>query len=175
MTFWGKLTEVLVGHSEMVSYLPSACQPPVLKIKRLKPEAIMPKYMTRGAVAFDVHSIEDTIIYPVHMKFTQHMMMVHTGLAVQLPPNHEMTVRQRSGMSLKFPNYIAICVGTIDEDYRGELTIPIFNHSTEPITIKYGDRIAQCVVSPIARCKIEEVEKLDETVRGEGGFGSTDV
>lgn len=177
MTFWNELIKKMgLYHYSGTTTIYTPMYPhPVLKIKKLRPEAIIPKYMTKGAVAFDVHSIDDVIVYPTHMMFTQHMKMVHTGLAVQLPPNHEMTIRQRSGMSLKFPNYIAICVGTIDEDYRGELTIPIINHSTTQITIKHGDRIAQCVVSPIARCKIEEVEELSETERGKRGFGSTDT
>jgi dUTP pyrophosphatase len=139
-----------------------------LKIKKLDEKAIIPQYATKGSVAFDIHSIEDAIIGP------QRMVMIHTGIAVQLPKDHEMTVRQRSGMSLVYPNYIAISIGTIDEDYRGEITVPIYNHyNFKHIEIKEGDRIAQCVVSPITRVKFKLVKKLDDTARGTGGFGHT--
>jgi dUTP pyrophosphatase len=140
----------------------------ILKIKKLLDDAIVPKYETDGAVAFDLCSIEDRTIY-----FNQ-MKMVHTGLAVQIPEGYEMTVRQRSGMSLKYHNYIVISIGTIDQDYRGEIMVPIINRmSKEVMRIKKGDRIAQAVISPIIRCEIKLVDELDSTDRGSGGFGST--
>ena len=99
--------------------------------------------------------------------------MVSTALQVEIPKNSELTIRQRSGLSKTFPNYIAIGIGTIDTDYRGQILIPVINNSTIDFIISKGMRIAQGIVSPIIRCVIEEVDKLSETDRGEGGFGST--
>ena len=140
-----------------------------LKIKKLRPDATMPRYMTKGAVAFDISAVETYFIKPGDKE------QIHTGLAVQLPDGYEMTVRQRSGISLKFPNYIVIGHGTIDMDYRGEIIVPVINNTNEDFPIVKGLRIAQCVVSPIIQCDIEEVEELDETERGTGGFGSTNL
>ncbi len=140
----------------------------IICFKKLRPDAITPKYMTKGAVAFDISSVEYCILDPGDKAF------IHTGLAFQVPEGYEMTVRQRSGISLKFPNYITIGVGTIDTDYRGEIMIPVKNNNpVETFSIVKGLRLAQCVVSPIEQCKIVEVDELDETVRGSGGFGHT--
>jgi dUTP pyrophosphatase len=140
-----------------------------LLIKKLQPNAIIPEYQTEGSVAFDLHSCESGSLQPGETR------MFHTGLAIELPKNHEMQIRQRSGMSLNFPNYITIGVGTIDEDYRGEITIPIKNNNNkgEYLTITSGDRIAQAIVSPVTKCHIIETNELSGTERGKGGFGST--
>lgn len=140
----------------------------ILKWKKLHKDAIIPKYMTQGSVGFDLYSIEDKLIfYGGKPKF------VRTGLAVEIPHGHQMTVRQRSGLSLRFPNYIAIGVGTIDFDYRGELKVPVMNHNNFVIKIHKGDRIAQGIISPIVQCLMFEVNKLSDTDRGTGGFGHT--
>jgi len=100
--------------------------------------------------------------------------MIHTGLAVAIPEGYEINVRARSGLSLKYPNYIAISGGgTIDSDYRGEIIVPVVNHTADVWLIKRGDRIAQCIVSPIKQCELTLMDELPETERGEGGFGST--
>ena len=139
-----------------------------LKIKRLQKDiVVMPKYMTSGSVAFDVRSIEDVALFPKESR------MIHTGLAVEVPIGYELQVRQRSGLSILHPNYIVIGVGTIDQDYRGEIMVPIINNNSISWTILQGDRIAQCVVSPIVKCDIVEVDELSETDRGAGGFGHT--
>lgn len=140
-----------------------------LLIKKVLPHAIIPEYQTHGSVAFDLHSCESMSLMPGETR------MFHTGIAVELPEDHEMQIRQRSGMSLKFPNYITIGVGTIDEDYRGEIMIPIKNNNNdgEYLTVKRGDRIAQAIVSPITKCHIIETNELAGTERGKGGFGST--
>jgi dUTP pyrophosphatase len=141
-----------------------------IKIKKLTENAIIPKYMTSGSVGFDIHSNHKVIFPP------ECMGMVHTGLAVQIPKNTELTVRQRSGISRKFPNYIAIGIGTIDMDYIGEIMVPVINNNPyHNFIIKEGDRIAQCILSPIIQAEIEKVEELDDTDRGTGGFGSTGI
>jgi dUTP pyrophosphatase len=99
---------------------------------------------------------------------------VSTGYAVAIPEGYEINVRARSGLSLKYPNYIAISGGgTIDSDYRGEIIVPVVNHTADVWLIKRGDRIAQCIVSPIKQCELTLMDELPETERGEGGFGST--
>jgi dUTP pyrophosphatase len=138
-----------------------------IKFKKLSDDATIPQYMTDGAVGFDIYSTISITLKP------QKTGMVSTGLAVQIPANTELTIRQRSGLSKIFPNYIAIGIGTIDTDYRGEILIPVVNNSTMEFNISKGTRIAQGIVSPIVRCVIEEADKLSDTVRGEGGFGST--
>lgn len=139
----------------------------ILKVKKLYDDAVIPWYSTDGAVGFDLHSYEDVTLKSGEMK------IVCTGIAVEVPEGYEMTVRQRSGLSIFHPNYIAICIGTIDSDYRGEIKMPIINNADLTFTIKKGDRIAQCVISPIIRCYIKEVQKLSETKRNTSGFGHT--
>jgi len=139
-----------------------------IKFKKLNDSAIIPQYMTKGSVGFDIHSTIDMVIAPTAVG------MITTGLAVEIPTGSELTIRQRSGLSKEYPNYIAIGIGTIDQDYRGEIMIPIANNNRfHNFEIKIGDRIAQGIVSPIIRCVIEEVDELSKTDRGEGGFGST--
>ena len=142
----------------------------VIKFKKLHEYAIIPQYTTSGSVGFDIHSLYQHKIKPREMK------MVNTGLAVQIPEFTELTVRQRSGISRIYPNYIAIGIGTIDFDYRGQILVPIINNNlTKAFYITEGMRIAQCILSPIIRATIEEVNELDQTERGTGGFGSTGV
>ena len=139
-----------------------------LKILKLHEDAIIPKYETKGSVGFDLHSLKEVIVYK------DYTSMIRTGLAVEIPEGYEITVRQRSGKSLQCPNYIAICIGTIDSDYRGEIQIPVINNSQFPIwKVRKGERIAQAIVSPIIQCELVEVDELSETDRGSGGFGHT--
>jgi dUTP pyrophosphatase len=139
-----------------------------IKFKKLDDNAVIPKYMTDGAVGFDIYS---TISLVLAVGGTG---IVTTGLAVEIPKGSELTIRQRSGLSKSYPNYIVIGIGTIDQDYRGEIEIPIVNNNeTNMFKINIGDRIAQGIVSPIIRCVIEEVDNLSDTTRGEKGFGST--
>ena len=143
-----------------------------LYIKKLHKDAKIPKYVYKGDVGFDLSSIEDCLIHCGGYK------MVRTGLAIKLEYGYEMTVRQRSGLSIIYPNYIAIGVGTIDTSYRGEIKIPVINNRADgkSFVIKKGDRIAQGVVSPIVMPEIIEIEEFtDETYRGSNGFGSTGV
>jgi dUTP pyrophosphatase len=98
---------------------------------------------------------------------------VPTGLAVEIPPGFEGQVRPRSGLALKSGVTILNAPGTIDADYRGELTVLLVNLSREAYTIMPGDRVAQLVIAPVTRCDIEEAAELSTTVRGDGGFGHT--
>jgi len=140
----------------------------VLKIKKLYKDAIIPKYQTEGSVGFDFHAISDIQIEPTAYGMTG------TGLSVEVPKGTCMLIFQRSGISKKYSNYIGTSVGVIDEDYRGEIMMPLINHNKfEHLTIKKGNRIAQGVVIPISKCEIIEMEELSETERGQNGFGST--
>lgn len=146
-------------------------------VKKLHPDAIIPKYQTAGASGFDLHALEDVLLMPGETH------LVRTGLSFEIPPNTELQIRPRSGLSAKTKLRIANAPGTVDEDYRGELKVIIENttsryfgivpNSFGGIEIKKGDRIAQAVLCPIIRALIEEVTEINETSRGNGGFGST--
>jgi dUTP pyrophosphatase len=99
--------------------------------------------------------------------------LIPTGFKMELPKGYEAQIRPRSGMSIKHGITLINCVGTIDEDYRGEVCIPIVNISNEEFTINNGDRIAQMVIAPVTKANIIVTTELSDTSRGEGGFGST--
>lgn len=148
--------------------MPSADNTPVL-VKRLPhfDGLELPAYATEGAAGMDVLSAEDVSLAPG----ARHA--VATGLAVAIPQGYEIQVRPRSGLALKHGITVANAPGTIDSDYRGELKVILINHGSEPFEIRRADRIAQLVLAPVTRASWLPVEELDETVRGEGGFGST--
>lgn len=127
----------------------------------------LPAYATDGAVGMDVVSAEDVTLAPG----ARHA--VATGLAVAIPPRFEIQVRPRSGLALKHGITVPNTPGTIDSDYRGELKVILINHGDAPFEIRRGDRIAQLVLAPVTRASWLPVDELDETARGEGGFGST--
>jgi dUTP pyrophosphatase len=146
----------------------------ILKVKKLHDDAVIPKYMSKDAAAFDISALHDVSIYPY--RAVRQIYKVPTGLAFEIPVGYEMNVRARSGLSLKHPNYIVITGGgTIDADYRGPINVFIINHTHEVWKIKKGDRIAQCLVQRAERCTLKEVKELSETERGAGGFGSTGI
>lgn len=139
-----------------------------VKIKRLHPDAIIPKYATPGSAGFDLVAVEDVIIG------TRETKLVRTGLAFEIPEGYEMQIRPRSGLSLKTPLRIANSPGTIDADFRGEVGVIAWNSDRdETIRIQKGDRIAQGVIAPVVRAQFEVVDELSDTERGSGGFGST--
>ena len=148
--------------------MPSRSDVPVL-VKRLpNGEGLdLPAYATDGAAGMDVVSAEDVTIAPG----ARHA--VATGLAMAIPPGFEIQVRPRSGLALKHGITVPNTPGTIDSDYRGELKVILINHGAEPFAILRGDRVAQLVLAPVTRASWLAVEELDETLRGEGGFGST--
>ena len=159
-----------------------------LKIKKLHPDAVVPKYQTKGAAGFDIYSLEDVTIV------AGATALVRTGLAMAIESGYELQIRPRSSKSLNTELFIKNSPGTIDSDYRGEVCIivknntfptrvtahddpffgrPTINLSGEPIFIAKGDRIAQGVISAVTQAEFEVVEELDSTERGSGGFGST--
>ena len=127
----------------------------------------LPAYATDGAAGMDVVSAEDVTIRPGERH------AVATGLSMAIPPGYEIQVRPRSGLALKHGITVPNTPGTIDSDYRGELKAILINHGSEPFAIHRGDRVAQLVLAPVTRAVWNEVEELDETARGSGGFGST--
>ncbi|MCH2486162.1 MAG: dUTP diphosphatase [Erythrobacter sp.] len=127
----------------------------------------LPNYATDGAAGLDVLAAEDCTIAPG----ARHA--VATGFALAIPNGYEIQVRPRSGLALKHGITVPNTPGTIDSDYRGELKVILINHGSEDFAIARGDRIAQLVLAPVVRARWTEVEELDETARGAGGFGST--
>ena len=141
-----------------------------VKITKLNPEAIIPKYAHPTDAGADVCAVEETKIEPGETK------IVKTGIAVAIPVGYEIQVRPRSGLSLKSGLRIANAPGTIDTDYRGEIGIIMTNTGDIPYVIDKGMKIAQLVISQVPRIKwdeVETIEALGTTERGEGGFGST--
>ncbi len=146
-------------------------QPVQIRVKRLPHgEGLpLPAYATDGAAGMDVVAAEDVTLAPM----ARHA--VATGIALAIPDGFEVQVRPRSGLALKHGITLPNTPGTIDSDYRGELKCIMINLGTEPFEIRRGDRIAQLVVAPVQIGRMVEVEALDETVRGAGGFGSTGI
>jgi dUTP pyrophosphatase len=140
-----------------------------LEVRRLRPDAALPRYKTAGAAGLDLAAALDgpITIAPGARE------LVPTGLALAIPDGYEGQVRPRSGLAVEHGVTCLNSPGTIDSDYRGELKVILVNHGAKPFTVAHGDRIAQLVIAPVARAEIAEVAALAETVRGEGGFGST--
>ena len=141
----------------------------VLKIERLPHNKFLPEYKTEGAAGMDLCA---AISEPLELKPLERTL-IPTGLKIELEHGYEAQIRPRSGMSIKHGITLINCVGTIDEDYRGEVCVPVVNISNETYTIQPQERIAQMVISKYEQAKIEVVTQLTETIRGEGGFGST--
>lgn len=141
----------------------------VLKIEKLPHNQILPEYKTEGAAGMDLCA---AISEPLELKPLERTL-IPTGLKIELEHGYEAQIRPRSGMSIKHGITLINCVGTIDEDYRGEVCVPVVNISNETYTIQPQERIAQMVISKYEQAKIEVVTQLTETLRGEGGFGST--
>ncbi|QNQ07660.1 dUTP diphosphatase [Sphingomonas alpina] len=143
--------------------------PITIALKRLPHGANLPlpAYATHGAAGMDVVSAEDKILAPGERA------AVATGFAIAIPEGYEVQVRPRSGLALKHGVTCLNTPGTIDSDYRGEVKIILANLGTEPFVIARGERIAQLVPAPVQRAVLDEVDNLDDTVRGTGGFGST--
>ena len=140
-----------------------------VQVKRL-PNGVgleLPRYATEGAAGMDVVSAETVTLAPG----ARHP--VATGLALAIPQGYEIQVRPRSGLALKHGVTVPNTPGTIDSDYRGELKVIMINHGAEPFPIARGDRVAQLVLAPVTQAAWDEVDELQETARGEGGFGST--
>ncbi len=140
-----------------------------LKFKLTHPDAILPEYAHPGDAGMDVRSVDDLTIKPGERA------LVHTGLVMMLPAGYEAQVRPRSGLALKKGVTVLNTPGTIDEGYRGEVGVILANFGSEDFVVSKGDKIAQIVVAPVTIAQIVETSDVDETERGEGGFGSTGV
>ena len=129
----------------------------------------LPQYQTLGSAGMDLPAaIENTkVISPGEM------VLIPTGFSLALPSSIEAQIRPRSGLAFKNGVTVLNAPGTIDSDYRGEISILLINHGSEPFVINRGDRIAQMVIAQVAQPRLVEVKNLSKTVRGEGGYGST--
>ena len=141
----------------------------ILQIKKLHPQVQLPKYQTKGSAGLDLQA---NISQPMVIKAGE-IVLVPTGLAIALQEGYEAQVRPRSGLALKNGITVLNSPGTIDSDYRGEISVILINHSKQDFIITNGLRIAQLVIAQYAFAKIIEVDDLSTTQRGEGGFGST--
>lgn len=143
-----------------------------LKVKIInKSDNALPCYETLSSAGMDVRASlnEPIVIQPMQR------VLIPTGLRVQLPQGYEMQIRPRSGMALKHGITIANSPGTIDADYRGEIRIIVINLSQQPFVVNNGDRICQMVITRYSHVEWEQVDRLDETVRGDGAFGHTGI
>ncbi|MDO5307836.1 MAG: dUTP diphosphatase [bacterium] len=141
----------------------------ILKILRMEHNKFVPEYKTGGAAGMDLCAAisEPIILKPLERK------LIPTGLKIELEHGYEAQIRPRSGLSIKHGISLINCVGTIDEDYRGEVCVGLVNISNEEYTIQPDERIAQMVIAKVEQANIKVVTELSETQRGEGGFGST--
>ncbi len=140
-----------------------------IKVKKLNENAILPTYGSEYAAGADLYAcMEQSITIAPH-----ETVMIHTGLAMEIPEGYAGLIYPRSGMASKRHLAPANKVGVVDPDYRGEFMIALHNHSNEEQTVEPGERIAQLVITPFITAAFKETDQLDETVRGAGGFGST--
>jgi len=140
-----------------------------LKIERVHEHAKLPNYAHATDSGLDLYSVENVILQPGERR------LVGTGLRIQLPPNTEAQVRPKSGLALKKGITLLNTPGTVDEGYRGEVGVILINLSDEAYEVEMGKKIAQMVIMPVLKVEVEEVESLEDSDRGEGGFGSTGI
>ena len=138
-------------------------------VKKLDPEVLLPSYKTKGSSGMDLMAFlkESIRILP------NTSCLIPTGISIAIPEDVEIQIRPRSGLAAKSNISVLNTPGTIDSDYRGELKIILFNHGNKDFIVNNNDRVAQMVLIPILKIDFEEVNKLPETMRGSGGFGST--
>ena len=140
-----------------------------VNVKKLKPQAVLPTYGSEFAAGADLYAcIENDILV-----FPGETVMIGTGLAMEIPEGYAGLIYARSGLASKKGLAPANKVGVVDPDYRGEFMVALHNHSKDTQTVEKGERIAQLVITPCIQVAFTEAEELNDTVRGEGGFGST--
>lgn len=142
---------------------------PRVLLRKLRPDAIVPRYMTARAAGLDLSAAIDE---PMTLAPGQRAA-IPTGLAIKLPAGYEAQVRPRSGLALEHGVTLVNTPGTIDEDYVGPIVVLLINHGDRPVRIEAGQRIAQLVIAPVVQAELVEVDELPATERGAGGFGST--
>ena len=139
-----------------------------VRIKKLTDTARLPAYGSAYAAGADLYSDEGAFtVAPGETHLT------HTGLSIEIPEGYGGFIYARSGLATKRGLAPANKVGVIDADYRGEIMVSLHNHSDKPQTVEAGERVAQLVIAPFLKAEFEEADELSDTVRGEGGFGST--
>ena len=138
-------------------------------IKKLNPDVQLPAYKTTGASGMDIMAFIDS---PIKLP-PNSSCLVPTGLSIAFSEDYELQIRPRSGLAAKSGITILNTPGTIDSDYRGEIKIILFNHGKEEFIINNKDRVAQMILMPVIKMELEITENLPDTIRGEGGFGST--
>ncbi|EQD99805.1 dUTP diphosphatase [Helicobacter pylori] len=140
-----------------------------IKIQKIHPNALIPEYQTEGSSGFDLHAVEEVMIK------SHGVGLVRIGICLSLEVGYELQVRTRSGLALNHQVMVLNSPGTVDNDYRGEIKVILANLSDKDFKVQVGDRIAQGVVQKTYKAEFIECERLDETSRGSGGFGSTGV
>jgi dUTP pyrophosphatase len=142
-----------------------------IKIARVRPgsDLPLPEYMTADAAGMDLYANVDAEVVIERGE----RALIPTGLAIAIPPGYEAQVRPRSGLALRHGLTVLNAPGTIDADYRGEVSVLLVNAGAEPVTVRRGDRIAQLVCGPVARVSWQEVATLPDSTRSTGGFGHT--
>jgi dUTP pyrophosphatase len=138
-------------------------------IKKLSPEVQLPSYKTSGASGMDLMAFIKSSV-TIKPKTSS---LIPTGLSIAFSENYEVQIRPRSGLAAKNNISVLNTPGTIDSDYRGEIKVIIYNHGNNDFLINNGDRIAQMILMPVVKMELEETNDFPETIRGEGGFGST--
>ena len=140
-----------------------------IKVKKLSPEAQLPHYGTEFSAGADLYALcpEPITLSPGETA------LIHTGLSLEIPQGYGGFLYARSGLATKKGLAPANKVGVIDADYRGEVMVALHNHSSQGQTVENGERIAQLVIAPFLKADFREAAELEETLRGEGGFGST--
>ena len=136
-------------------------------VKRIHPDAVIPRYAHDGDAGVDLYSVEDVTLEPGERK------LVPTGLKIAFPRGYEAQVRPKSGLAIKQGLSVLNTPGTVDHGYRGEVGVIAVNLGNEKVEIKKGMKVAQMVFNEIEEATFEETDELDDTSRGEGGFGST--
>ena len=138
-------------------------------VKKKNPNVEIPAYKTDGASGMDLMAFIDE---PIKL-LPNTSCLVPTGLSMAFSEDYEIQIRPRSGLAAKNDITVLNTPGTIDSDYRGEIKIILFNHSNKDFIINNKDRVAQMILTPVVKMELEETDKLPDTIRGKGGFGST--
>jgi len=144
---------------------------PVLRVRKKEEGVTLPQYESSGAAGMDIRAFLDKDITVAPLGRAR----IPIGLFLEIPEGYEAQIRPRSGLAMHSGVTVLNTPGTIDSDYRGELGVILINLGPEPFTIRNGDRIAQMIISPVVHVTVSEADKLSETERGIGGFGSTGI